>query len=223
MQTALFDLDNTLLAGDSDHLWGEYLCTLGVVDADSFRARNDQFYADYQRGQLDINAYHHFCLEPLTQHPANTLHAWRRTFVEEWIRPRILPRGLEQLRQHQSAGDRTLIVTATNDFVTAPIAELIGVDELIATRVAKENGNYTRRIDGTASFQHGKVERYQDWQAQQPAPPSRACFYSDSLNDLPLLEYVDEPVAVDPDERLREIAQKNGWKIISFRGADATE
>lgn len=221
MALALFDLDNTLIAGDSDHLWGEFLVERGIVDRDAYREANDRFFQAYRAGTLDIDAYLRFALAPLAAHDPERLWQWRRAFVEEKIRPIVLAPGRELVAKHRRAGDRTLIVTATNRFVTEPIAALFGVDALLATTPEWADGRYTGRVAGTPTFREGKVTVLEQWLAEHGESLKDSTFYSDSHNDLPLLERVSQPVAVDPDEALREQARRRGWPVISLRTNDA--
>ena len=219
MALAIFDLDNTLIAGDSDHLWGDYLIELGVVDGGDYKASNDQFYQDYLRGELDIDAYLQFALAPLSRYPLEQLYAWREGFIRDKIRPIMLPAASELLDRHRAAGDTLLIITATNDFVTEPIADALGVANLIATRAERGDQRYTGRVLGVPSYREGKVTRLQDWLAATGQDLVDSWFYSDSHNDLPLLRQVSHPVAVDPDDSLRVAAEEQGWPIISLRDA----
>lgn len=215
---AIFDLDNTLIAGDSDHAWGQYLIDLGIVDKFDFKQKNDQFYQDYLRGQLDIMTYLQFALAPLKTQPMVQLLAWREAFMEEQIKPLILPAGREKIASHRAQGDHIMIITATNDFVTAPIASALEVDTLLATEAECVAGKYTGRVAGTPCYQEGKVHRLQQWLAQNQAHSLEgAYFYSDSHNDLPLMSLVEHPVAVDADDTLLAHAQKHGWPAVSFR------
>ncbi len=218
MSLALFDLDNTLLGGDSDYLWGRHLIELGIVDGEIYEETNRQFYEDYRAGRLDIAAFLRFSLAPLRQHPPADLERWREAFVRERIEPIILPAAQALVEQHRRVGDTLVIITATNAFVTAPIAARFGVEHLIATEPELASGRYTGEIVGRPAFREGKVERLQDWMAANRASLSGSVFYSDSINDLPLLEAVDRPVAVDPDEQLGAIARERGWPIRSLRG-----
>lgn len=217
MALAIFDLDNTLLAGDSDHAWGEFLVQQGLVDEQVFKDKNDYYYQQYQAGQLDIHEYLAFALEPLTKYPLEQLHTLRQTFLETVIEPMITRKGLEVLAEHKAKGDYLLIITATNGFVTRPIAERLGVDDIIATDPEVIDGQYTGKVAGTPSFQHGKVTRLDDWLKQNQLSLEGSYFYSDSHNDLPLLEKVDYPVAVDADDSLLEVAKQKNWSIISLR------
>lgn len=218
MTLAIFDLDNTLLAGDSDHAWGDFLVAQGIVDAEAYRSANDAFLKAYQNGTLDIRDYLAFALRPLAQTPMPRLLALREQFMAERIEPIILPKGRELLAQHRDQGHQLLMITATNAFVTAPIAQALGIEALIATQPEMVDGVYTGRVQGVPSFQGGKIERLQQWLgAGGEEKMQGAWFYSDSHNDLPLLEQVDNPVAVDPDETLEQAARARGWPVISLR------
>ncbi len=218
MQLAIFDLDNTLIAGDSDYLWGRFLCARGIVEPKEYAAANERFLADYRQGRLDIEAYLRFSLAPLTRHSPEQLMAWHEEFMQEVIEPIILPRGLELIETHRARGHRPLIITATHAFVTEPIARRLGVPDILATRLERVDGRYTGRHLGMPTFREGKVEALKAWLAQQDEPLEQSWFYSDSHNDLPLLEWVDHPVAVDADEVLAAQAKERGWPSISLRG-----
>lgn len=217
MALALFDLDNTLLAGDSDYLWGVFLARLGVVDGEHYERENARFYQEYKEGRLDINEFLRFSLAPLAEHPMSRLEAWHQQFMGEMIDPILLPKGRQLIERHRQAGDTPVIITATNAFVTAPIARVLGVEHLIATDPQVVNGRYTGEVEGIPSFQQGKVERLQQWMKEHGENLTGSSFYSDSHNDIPLLEQVEKPVAVDPDEALAHHAQSRGWQIISLR------
>ncbi|WP_205342045.1 HAD family hydrolase [Denitrificimonas caeni] len=217
MRLAIFDLDNTLLAGDSDHQWGEYLCARGLVDADAYRAKNDGFYADYVAGKLDVLAYQNFCQEILGRTDKAQLDEWHADFMRDCIEPMILAKGEALLAKHRAAGDLLLIITATNRFITAPIAQRLGVEHLIATECGMQNGQYTGELVDVPSFQAGKITRLNAWLTEHQATLGESYFYSDSYNDLPLLEQVSHPVAVDPDDTLRELAEQRGWTVLSLR------
>ncbi|HZJ91558.1 MAG TPA: HAD family hydrolase [Thiopseudomonas sp.] len=217
MRLAIFDLDNTLLAGDSDHQWGEYLCARGLVDADAYRAKNDGFYADYVAGQLDVVAYQNFCQEVLGQTDKAVLDQWHADFMRDCIEPMILAKGEALIAKHRAAGDLVMIITATNRFITGPIAQRLGVEHLIATECGMQEGQYTGELVNVPSFQAGKITRLNTWLAEHQATLADSYFYSDSYNDLPLLEQVTYPVAVDPDDTLRDIAQQRGWTVLSLR------
>jgi HAD superfamily hydrolase (TIGR01490 family) len=218
VRLALFDLDNTLLAGDSDHSWGEFLCETGRVDAVEYRARNDAFYADYCAGKLDVVAYQSFTQAILARTEAAELARWQAEFMAGVIEPIILAKGEALLREHREAGDKLVIITATNRFITAPIAARLGVETLLATECGMENGRYTGHVAGVPCYQAGKVVRLNEWLAETGLSLEGAYFYSDSRNDLPLLEAVANPVAVDPDDTLRAIAGERGWPVLSLRG-----
>jgi HAD superfamily hydrolase (TIGR01490 family) len=217
MPLAIFDLDNTLLAGDSDYLWGQYLGEIGAVDRHSYERENDRFYQEYREGRLDIMAFLAFSLRPLSEHPRAQLDAWHADFMARKIEPLVTPAAEELVARHRAAGDTLMIITATNAFVTAPIARRFGIAHLIATEPEVDGDRYTGRVAGTPSFREGKVERLGDWLAEHGTSLDGSWFYSDSHNDLPLLERVSHPVAVDPDEILAERARSAGWPVISLR------
>lgn len=218
MRLALFDLDNTLLGGDSDHAWGDYLCERGILDAVAYKARNDEFYQDYLAGTLDNAEYLNFCLEILGRTEMAQLDEWHRDYMRDCIEPIMLPQAVELLATHRAAGDKLVIITATNRFVTAPIAERLGVGTLIATECEMEGGRYTGRSTDIPCFREGKVTRLNRWLEETGYNLEDSYFYSDSMNDLPLLEQVTHAVAVDPDPNLRAEAEKRGWPVISLRG-----
>lgn len=217
MSLAIFDLDNTLLSIDSDHAWGEFLLEQGAVDPVAYRDANDRFMADYEAGTLDIHAFLAVALKPLADNSPEQLAAWHQQFMASKIEPHILPKGEELVARHRTRGDTLLIITATNRFITGPIAERLGVDDLIAVEPEIVDGRYTGRVKGTPSYREGKVVRLDEWLADKDLTLDDAWFYSDSHNDLALLEKVDHPVAVDPDPSLREVAEARGWRIISLR------
>lgn len=217
---ALFDLDNTLLSDDSDYLWGRFLVEHGLVDGVRYEQENQRFYEQYQAGTLDIQAFLRFMLQPLAAYPLVELLAWRTQFMQEKIIPIILPKGQALVERHRAAGDVLIIVTATNRFITEPIAEQLGVPHLLATEPELIADRYTGRVIGTPCFQQGKVERLRQWLAETGHTLAESWFYSDSRNDLPLLEHVTYPVAVDPDPALTAIAQQRGWSILSLRGEE---
>ncbi len=217
MSLAIFDLDNTLIAGDSDHAWGDYLIDLGLVDGAAHRHANDAFYQDYLAGTLDIQRYLEFALQPLARFPLEQLLIWRQTFIEQRIRPLLLPDALALLQRHRGLGHTLLIITATNRFITEPIATLLGVDDLIATDPEMRDGHFTGRISGIPSYRQGKVTRLETWLLDHPHDLTQAHFYSDSHNDIPLLERVGHPVAVDADPTLLETARRRGWPTLSLR------
>jgi HAD superfamily hydrolase (TIGR01490 family) len=213
---ALFDLDNTLLAGDSDFEWAQFLIEQGVLDREVYEARNQEFYDRYRAGTLDIYEFLDFQLKPLARHPRAQLDAWHREFMATRIRPLVRGPATALVERHR--GDLCVLVTATNSFVTAPIAALFGIGHLIATEPEEIDGRYTGRVSGTPSFREGKVQRLESWLAARGTHLQQfeSWFYSDSLNDLPLLEHVTHPVAVDPDDTLRAHAVKHGWPVISL-------
>ncbi len=217
MALALFDLDNTLLAGDSDYEWGQYLVSLGVVDRDAYEAANIKFYQQYKDGTLDILEFLAFAFTPLTQNPPEKLETWREEFLRQRIQPIMLEKGKERIQWHRQRGDTPVVITATNSFVTAPIVEAFGIDYLIATEPEKVDGRFTGNPKGTPCFQEGKVIRLQQWLEDRGESLDGSWFYSDSHNDLPLLEKVTHPVAVDADEKLLTIAKQRGWDVSSFR------
>ena len=217
MSLAIFDLDNTLIAGDSDYLWGQFLVDRGIVDRDLYEQTNARFYQDYREGCLDIEAFLQFALKPLAEHDPEALFAWRSQFVEDRIKPILLPAASELIEKHRRAGDVVMVITATNRFVTEPIAGLYGIEHLIATTPEFSEGRYTGRFIGAPCFQQGKVTRLDQWLAENGHGLENSWFYSDSHNDLPLLKRVEHPVAVDPDETLAQVAAELGWPVISLR------
>ncbi|MFO7648542.1 HAD family hydrolase [Halomonas sp. 3H] len=217
MSLAIFDLDNTLLSIDSDHAWGEFLLEQGAVDPVAYREANDRFLADYEAGTLDIHAFLEVALRPLAENSPEQLAAWHQQFMASKIEPHILAKGEELVARHRTRGDTLMIVTATNRFITGPIAERLGVDHLIAVEPEVVDGRYTGRVTGTPSYREGKVKRLEAWLADKDLTLDDSWFYSDSHNDIPLLEIVEHPVAVDPDPSLREVAEARGWRIISLR------
>jgi len=217
MALALFDLDNTLLDGDSDYLWGCFLVEHGIVDGEFYASENQRFYNQYLQGSLDIHEFLRFQLKPLAAHSCPQLEHWREKYLTEKIDPILLSKARDLLDQHRTRGDELLIITATNRFITEPIARRYGVSHLLATEPEIVDGEYTGGITGTPCFQAGKVERLHAWLQQNHQNLDGSWFYSDSHNDLPLLEQVDHPVAVDPDDTLKSHARRLGWPIISLR------
>ena len=217
MTLAIFDLDNTLIGGDSDHLWGQFVCEQQLVDSDDFGRRSDAFYADYEAGNLDIDAYLRFALSPLKGRSAELLDAWHKSFMDSKIKPIMLPKAVALIADHRQRGHELLIITATNRFITAPIAQTLGIDDLIACEGEIIDGLYTGEPSGVPSYHAGKVTRLHEWLEGRQTDLEGAWFYSDSHNDLPLLELVDNPVAVDPDDTLRARALELGWPVISLR------
>jgi len=217
MPLALFDLDNTLLGGDSDYLWGRFLVEHGLVDAEKYERANQRFYEEYRAGTLDIHEFLRFSLRPLHENDPETLQQWRREFMAEKVTPILLPAARVLLTDHHRLGHTLLIITATNRFVTEPIAEALGVDHLLATEPALQAGRYTGDVAGTPCFREGKVVRLRQWLETNGENLADAWFYSDSHNDLPLLELVDHPVAVDPDKTLADHAKLKGWPLLTLR------
>lgn len=213
MTLAIFDLDNTLLRGDSDHAWGEFLITKEVVDGGEYRRENDRYYAQYQAGTLDIFEFLAFALKPLARHDRATLDEWHREFMRSHIAPMITPAARALVESHRTRGHTLLVITATNRFVTAPIARAFGIDYLIATEPEERDGRFTGMVSGIPCFREGKVERLQRWMDEHGERLEGSWFYSDSHNDLPLLRLVTNPVAVNPDDELRRVAQQCGWPI----------
>jgi HAD superfamily hydrolase (TIGR01490 family) len=216
----LFDLDETLLPLDSDHAWGEFMIGLGWVDGAEFKRRNDAFYAQYKAGRLDIHAYVAFTTAPLHSRSLADAQAAQRRFMHEVIEPAMHARATALVREHQSRGDLVALVTATNDFVTAPIASAFGIPELIAVRLERgAGGTITGRIDGTPSYREGKVKRVDEWLAERDRTWEdfeRISVYSDSINDLALLELATDPVATNPSAALEAVAHERGWRILKL-------
>ena len=220
---ALFDLDHTLIPTDSDHEWGRFMVKHGMVDAENFARENDHFYADYKAGKLDIHAYLVAMLTPLAKYSRAQLAEYHQMYMHEVIRPTIVPVALELVREHRDAGDLCCMVTATNEFITGPIAAVFGVDKLIACEAETVDGqphsDYTGRPTGTPSYKEGKIVRTEAWLASLGKTWSdfeRSYFYSDSHNDIPLLEKVTDPIATNPDDTLRAHAQAHGWRILEL-------
>jgi HAD superfamily hydrolase (TIGR01490 family) len=220
MNLALFDLDNTLLAGDSDFQWAQFLIEQRVLDREVYEARNVEFYEQYKAGTLDIHEFLDFQLKPLSRHPRSQLDAWHSDFMQNRILPIITPAARKLVEEHTLAGDLCVIITATNSFVTAPIARALKVANLIATEPEQKDGEFTGRVLGLPCFREGKIARLESWLDEHNLTWLsflESWFYSDSLNDLPLLKKVTHPVAVDPDATLKAHAERNGWPIISLR------
>lgn len=218
MSLAIFDLDETLIAADSDHEWGQFVIDKGLVDAEQHKKKNDDFYEQYKAGQLDIDEYLQFSCSILTRYTIEELHRFRSEFVAQRIRPIILDKAQELVKMHRDKGDTLLVITSTIEFVTRPIVDEFGIDTLIAPDPEIVSNRYTGRIVGVPSFAAGKVTRLEQWLADRQDSLEGSSFYSDSHNDLPLLRLVDNPVAVDPDPTLRKEAEENQWPIISLRG-----
>lgn len=219
-QLALFDLDNTLLAGDSDYAWGLFLIEQGLLDGESHQAKNDQFYLDYKNGCLDIYAFLQFQLKPLSDHPKAFLDDLHLKFMNQVIKPMMTEKAQALVNEHKANGDLCMIITATNSFVTKPIATAYGIEHLIGTDPEIVDGEFTGKVSGVPSFQSGKVDRLNDWLAargKQLKDFETSYFYSDSHNDLPLMRQVTNPVAVDADDKLTAHAKANDWPLISLR------
>jgi HAD superfamily hydrolase (TIGR01490 family) len=214
---AIFDLDNTLLRGDSDHAWGRFLIENHIVDGEEYERENERYYAQYQAGTLDIMEFLAFALRPLALHDRATLDAWHRQYMQAKIMPMITPAARALVNLHRANGDTLVIITATNRFVTAPIAEEFEIPHLIATEPEVIEGRFTGKVAGTPCYREGKVTRLKSWMQQQGQTFQDIWFYSDSHNDLPLLSIVDHPVAVNPDDILRREAQQRGWQILPLR------
>ncbi|NVK73968.1 MAG: HAD family hydrolase [Oceanospirillaceae bacterium] len=217
MTLAIFDLDGTLLNGDSDYTWGQFLVEKGLVDSQVYKQANDKFFEEYQAGTLDIHEYLAFSLEPLTKFSKEELTELHNTFMQEKVQPMMQEKANALLKQHKDQGHFLLMITATNQFVTGPIGDALGMDHIIAPVPEMINDHYTGKIVGVPSFQAGKVTRLNDWLAETGHSMEGSYFYSDSRNDLPLLELVAHPIAVDADETLTKIAQDRGWQHISLR------
>ena len=218
MSLAIFDLDNTLLRGDSDHAWGEFLVEQGAVDRERFASENNRYYAAYLAGTLDIYEFlEQHQLRPLAEHDRATLDRWRTEFVRTKIAPLITPAARALVERHRARGDTLLIITATNRFITAPVAEAFGIPHLIATEPEELNGQFTGKVAGVPSYREGKVERLSEWLNDRHESLDGSWFYSDSHNDLPLLNLVDHPVAVNADEILADYARTRGWTMIELQ------
>ena len=216
---ALFDLDNTLLTGDSDHAWGLFLASINAVDAKKQTKAQDKFYQQYQQGNLDIFEFLEFQFTPLKENDLKNLEKWREQYIESHIKPMITQTRLDLVKLHQDLEHELIIITATNSFITRPIADLFGIEHLIATEPEKNTHGFTGKLSGTPCFQEGKIEKLNQFLSEHYSPNSsiadyESWFYSDSHNDLPLLKEVTRPVAVTPDNSLREYATQQKWKII---------
>lgn len=220
MNLTLFDLDHTLIPMDSDYEWGVFTTALGWTDAQEFRRQNDAFYEQYKNGTLDVHAYVRFATAAMRHKGRIQSELAREQFMSEVVQPAIKPQALKLLRQHQVAGDAVIIVTATNEFVTQPIAQALGVSELMAVQLERDPAQdwFTGEISGTPSFREGKVARIEQWLSQRHLrwDQVHTTFYTDSINDLPLMERVNQPVATNPDDRLRAIAVARGWRILEL-------
>lgn len=218
MSLAIFDLDNTLISDDSDYLWGQFLVDQGIVNKAEYEEKNAQFYQDYKNGELDITAFLHFSLAPLAQHKVEQLYQWREQFINEIIKPIQLKPAIRLVNKHRFKGDTVMVITATNRFVTEPIVKLFGIDNLLATTPELIDGQYTGKFIDIPCYQEGKVKLLENWLESSSETLENSWFYSDSHNDIPLLQRVENAVAVDPDEKLRDFANKSDWPIISLRG-----
>ena len=217
MSLAIFDLDNTLIGGDSDFLWGEFIGEEGIVDANAYREKNEYFYQQYDLGTLDIYAWLEFCLEPLTRYSMTELQELHHRFMIQKIEPILLDKAQNCINRHKERGDTVLVITASTSFVTAPIVKKYGINHLLATEPEIKAGRYTGGVSGMPCFQSGKIDKLMPWLQKNEETLTGSTFYSDSHNDLPLLELVDNPVAVNADKILTQIAEKKGWEILNWR------
>ena len=219
VKLVIFDLDNTLIAGDSDHAWGEFLISKELVDPIVYAQKNDHFYLQYQQQTLDIHEYQAFVLAPLIKLDHQTKQALHDEFMQTVVADLRLEKSDKLIKKHTDAGDKLIIITATNSFISAPIGKWLGIDIVIATDPEIVDGKFTGKLSGTPCFQAGKITRLNEWLAGQNQEQNtiEITFYSDSINDLPLLEHVDHPVAVDPDDSLRTHAIAKNWPILSLR------
>ena len=220
MNLALFDLDNTLLIGDSDYKWAQFLIEKELLDRTEYESRNIEFYEQYKAGTLDIHQFLDFQLQPLSRYSRIQLDSWHNEFMKKEIMPQIAPGAYKLINTHMQEGDLCIIITATNRFVTEPIAKMLGINNLIATEPDQNEGEFNGKIVGTPCFREGKIKRLEEWMDEHNLTWLsflKSWFYSDSLNDIPLLNKVSNPIAVDPDPTLRKYAKKNSWPIISLR------
>jgi len=218
MSLAMFDLDNTLIGGDSDYLWGEFLCEKGIIeDTASFQKMNEYFYQQYEVGKLDIYAWAEFSFKVLTEYSIDELNDLRQNFIQQKIEPIFLDKAQSCINQHKENGDTVLVITASNTFITAPIAEMYGINHLLATEPEFKDGRFTGKVSGVPCFQSGKIDNLMPWIEKHNKNLKGSYFYSDSHNDLPLLELVDNPVAINGDPRLTSTAKKNGWPNLDWR------
>ena len=222
-QLALFDLDHTLLPCDSDYEWGQFLARIGVVDREHYEKQNERFYQDYKDGKLNIHEFLRFALKPLSEHSREQLKEWHDAFMKEVINGQLRQQAIDLVKRHQDAGDSCCVITATNSFVTRPIVESFGIEHLIATEPATTANHplagFTGEVQGIPNFREGKITNLYDWLAGRKLALDtlpRSYFYSDSMNDLPLLEKVSHPIATNPDDRLRKEAQKRNWPILEL-------
>lgn len=217
MPLTLFDLDNTLITNDSDFLWGQFLVENNIVDPQEYERKNYQFLEDYNQGCLDIDSYLKFSLKPLSQHSAVQLYNWRKQFIKQCIEPIIAPGTPALLDKHRKRGDTLMIISATNAFITQPIAELLNIPHILATQPEFQDGAYTGNYIGVPTYKEGKVIALQQWLQEHGMDLKNCTFYSDSHNDLPLLNLVDNPVAVNPDNLLLRVAVEKNWPVLNLR------
>ena len=218
MPLAIYDLDNTLIGGDSDYLWGEFLCDEGIIsDRESFQKMNDYFYHQYETGELNIFAWAEFSFKVLTKHSLEELNKLRKDFVDTKIKPIFLEKAQSCINNHKEKEDTVLVITASNTFITKPIIEMYGIDHLLATEPEFISGRFTGKVSGIPCFQSGKIDNLMPWLEKNNESLIGSYFYSDSHNDLPLLELVDNPIAVNSDEILSSAAHKNGWPVLDWR------
>ena len=217
MTVAFFDLDNTLLAGDSDYLWGLYMAKVGAVDPQYYSRESERYFRDYEAGALDVPAFLEFQLKPLAQNSLADLQRWRGDFIESEIKPLMLPKATALIEGHRAKSHQVVVATSTNSFITRPIADAFGIADLLATEPEQGASGYTGAVSGEPCFGPGKANRVKQWLAQEKLSLDDSWFYTDSINDLPLLELVAHPVAVNPDEALQARASRAGWPIVDLR------
>ena len=216
MSLALFDLDKTLINGDSDFLWGEFLVEVGAVDKTDYQSKNQDFFDDYAKGKLDIKKYLEFCLQPLSKYNIKQLHTWRDEFIIRKIKPIITKKALSVVKKHQDRGDTLVVITATNQFVVENIVKLFDIPNLIATNAEFKDGKYTGKSNGVPCFREGKITNLNLWLENNSYNLKDSYFYSDSFNDLSLLKLVDNPIVINADNKLLEFAKENNWKIDNW-------
>ncbi len=216
MALAIFDLDKTLIKGDSDFLWGKFLSEIGAVDADIYQSKNQYFFDQYVLGELDINEYLEFCLMPLSQYSMQTLNQWHQQFMSQKIEQILLPKAQAVVDMHKAKGDTVIVITATNRFVTVPIVARYGIEHLLATNPEIKEGQYTGKVEGEPCFQSGKINHLNKWLKETGENIKGASFYSDSYNDLPMLELIDYPIVVHGDDKLNALAIERGWKRLDW-------
>jgi len=217
MKLAIFDLDNTLIAGDSDCLWGEFLSEQGYIDSDAYQIGHQKFYEEYMQGTMDIHAFLEFQLKVLAENDRTQLEEWRKNYIDTKVKPLMLPKAIDLINEHRQKGHELLIITATNRFITEPIAKEFEIDNLIACEPELIDGQYTGNVVGTPSYAEGKITCLNDWLKDVEQTFEESWFYSDSHNDIPLLKEVDHAIAVDADDTLRTEAKKRNWPVISLR------